>query len=290
MIEISEPISVTSPHREISWERREFPSPDQKWIAVYKDPYEWRMGAVAWECSLIPGRNLSDVDQTDSGVLFHENMLHCPVDQIPWRDDSLMLSSLQWNDGLILFDLFSQKRTNIAFKDSPMNVQWSPFRSTLLVRLLKSLALLDGEGEIITTVPIKSEQTEHPFTCWLKSGDIFLVVGRSSRRAKPRASFYQSSNGKKVKEIVLDPNGIAPYDVDKYKVIPRGRYSLIVSSSTMSVGNLLDRWNQVFYDGENELLYLSVYRPTSEIIDVGGTSACKVAESWVEIPMNQSRT
>jgi hypothetical protein len=133
---------------------------------------------------------------------------------------------------------------------------------------------------------MKTASQEHRYTSWLPSGEFFIVVGRTSRRAKPRVSFFQSFDGKKVKEDIFDPNVIAPYDIDKYKSIPRGRYSLIVSSSTMSAGSLLDRWNQVFYDLENEILYLSVYRPVGEIIEIMGAPACKASETWIAIPVS----
>lgn len=286
MIKIGEPISVNPPKRSLSWERREYPSPDQKWVAIFKDPYEWRMGAVAWKCSIAPNHSYSSGDITESEMLYQEKMLHCPMDQAPWRDDSLMLSVLQWREGLILFDLPSRKKTTISIDENPMNAQWSPRENILLIRFLQRLALLNGVGEVKASIPLKSAKLEHRFTCWLPSGDTFLVVGRTSRRAKPRAGFYQSPDGNKVKEIILDPNILAPYDIDRYQNIPRGKYSLIISSSTMSVGNLLDRWNQVFYDSENQYLYLSVYRPIGEIIEVRGIPACKVSENWFAVPLS----
>jgi hypothetical protein len=77
-----------------------------------------------------------------------------------------------------------------------------------------------------------------------------------------------------------------PYEAEKYKSVPRGRYSLIVSPLTRAVGSLLDVWSEVVYDQERELLFLSTYRPVSEVFELDGHPACEVEEQWVSVEMS----
>ena len=187
---------------------------------------------------------------------------------------------------MFLFDITTMQKQFIALEESPMNTQWAPHGSVLLVRVPKGMVILNGSGRILSIIERKSAELEHPYTGWLPSGKVFMAIGRKSRRSKPRISFYSASDGSTISEKILDPDVLVAYEANKYKKVPRGRNSLIISASTMSVGSLLDRWNQVFYDKSKELLYLSVYRPVGEMSKKKDYPVCEVSEKWIAISLS----
>ena len=43
---------VARPRRPVTWERREYRSPDKHWTVIYHRPREWHMGADGWQVQL----------------------------------------------------------------------------------------------------------------------------------------------------------------------------------------------------------------------------------------------
>ena len=158
MLDIGKPIQVNPPDRSISWDRREFPSPNKLWLAVFHKPYEWRMGAVAWEFSLEAAKDIASSILPNIDELQEDTMIDSPIDQVPWRDDSLMLSLLKSTEGLFLFDITTMQKQFIALEESPMNAQWAPRGRVLLVRVPKSMVILNGSGRILSIIGRKSAE------------------------------------------------------------------------------------------------------------------------------------
>ena len=286
MAYIGEIKETIPPKREVSWERRGFQSPDQLWVASFHNPREWRMGAVGWQFSLVSVGDGTAVYDTALERLSEGSGVRCPVNCAPWRADSMMLALLIWDEGLVLFDVGAMNKCQCGFGESPYTAQWAPHGDRLLVSFRDRLTLLDGAGSFVAYADWKSAEHELPHTGWLGSGKVFFAVGRTSKRAKSRIGFFKAGDGSVVGKQLLDPKELVPYEAEKYKSVPRGRYSLIVPPSTRAVGSLLDVWRKALYDQERELLFLSIYRPVSGIIELDGHPACEVEEEWVSVEMS----
>lgn len=283
---VGEVRETINPRPEVSWERREFSSPDQLWVAAFHSPYEWHMGAVGWKFSLVSVSDGTAICHTALQRLSEGSGLRCSLDYVPWRADSMMLALLPWKEGLVLFDVRSMSKRHPELDGSPYGAQWAPRGNRLLVSLRDRLALLNGRGDLVADADWKSTDHRLPHTGWLPSGEIFFAIGRTSRRAKPRIGFFKAKDGSVIGKQLLDPKRLVPYEAEKYRSVPRDRYSLIVPPSTRAVGSLLDVWNEVVYDQERKLLFLSTYRPVSVILESDGHPACKVEERWVSVELS----
>jgi hypothetical protein len=283
---IGEKREAIPPRREVSWERCKFPSPDQLWLASFHNPHEWRMGAVGWQVSLVSVSDGTAIYDTALKRLSEGSGVRCPVNYAPWRADSMMLALLTWDEGLVLFDIGAMSKCRCGLDESPTSAQWAPHGNRLLVSFRDRLTLLDGVGSFVANADWKSAEHELPHTGWLGSGEVFFAIGRTSKRAKPRIGFFKAGDGSVVGKQLLDPKELVPYEAEKYKSVPRDRYSLIVSPSTRAVGSLLDVWSEVVYDQERGLLFLSTYRPVSGIFELDGHPACEVEEEWVSVEMS----
>jgi len=276
---ISEVSGSAPPINNVNWDKREFASPDDLWLAVFHDPYEWHMGANGWRLSVLSSKNQSPISNADLEKLSKGKGFACPLDYAPWSADSKILALCSWESGLVFFDPLS----NICQEQKlfPQIIQWSSTFSHLLVFSNDQFTILDTAGDHLSQIDWKTAAHELPHSGWIKSQNIFFVVGRSSERAKSRITFINAENGKIVSDELLEPEKLVPYDEGEYKSIPRGRYSLVLSTSTRSVGSLLDTWNDVIYDQEKGMIFLSVYRPTSKIYTLDSNPVCQVEKKWV---------
>ena len=122
---IAEVMEIAPPDVELSWERREFPSPDGAWLAVYHNPRETHTGASGWAISLLdaPGR----IDKTPRALrnLSSRKGLLCPSDLLPWRFDSRVLTVLPWDGTPRLFDVESGAVTQCEVTGTPLTMQWA---------------------------------------------------------------------------------------------------------------------------------------------------------------------
>lgn len=280
---ISEVSASAPPINNISWEKREFASPDQSWLAVFHDPFEWHMGADGWRLSVLSSENKISISNSDLERLSKGKGFTCPLDYAPWSADSKFLALCSWDSGLVFFDPSSNVcHTQKLF---PQIIQWSPSFNYLLVFSNGQFTILDIAGNHLSQIDWKTAEHELPHSGWMKSQNIFFVIGRSSDRAKPRITFINAENGKIVSNELLEPEKLVPYDEGEYKNVPRGGYSLVLSASTRSVGTLLDTWNDVIYDQEKGMILLSVYRPTSKVYKLDGSPVCQVEKKWVSLKM-----
>jgi hypothetical protein len=298
MYSIGKVQEVKAPRQaEVSWERREFRSPDHLWLAAFHSPYEWHMGAVGWQFTLESASDGAAVCHTALQKMSEGEGLRCPVDYVPWRADSMMLALLPWKKKLVLFDTRLMRRRKTDLDESPYGVQWASHGERLLASFRDRLALLDGAGNLVANADWKTSEHESPHIGWLPSGKVFFAIGRTSRRAKPRIGFFRGEDGSAIAKQMLDPNRLVPYEVEQYKSIPRGRYSLIASPSSLSVGYSLDIWDDVIYDQEKGLLFLSTYRPVSppfesdaspvcQAFKLDGYPVCQVEERWVSVELS----
>jgi hypothetical protein len=280
---ISEASESVQPRNAIYLERREFPSPDKSWLAVFHDSHEWHMGAAGWQLSVSSSEGRLIIINSEFEKLSDGKGLVCPLDYSPWNIDSKILALRFWESGLVFFDpsLNNFRVINL----SPHIVQWSPTANYLLVFLNDQFAILDKNGNILKKIKWKTAEHELPHAGWMKSGTMFFVIGRTSKRAKPRITFINAENGTIFSNELLDPEKLIPYNGDEYKSVPRSGYSLVISNSTRSTGSLLDRWDDMIYDQEKGMIFLSTYRPTSKVFELNSYPACQVEKKWVSIKL-----
>ena len=276
---ISEISASVPPINDDLRDRREFPSPDRSWLAVFHDPYEWHMGAIGWQLSVSSSKTKSVVINPDLEKLSNGKGLVCPLDYSPWSADSKVLALCFWESGLVFFEPLANNFQVINLHAHI--VQWSPTANHLLVFVNSQFAILDKNGNVLNKVGWETAEHELPRAGWMPSGTVFFIIGRTSKRAKPRITFVNAENGTIVANELLNPEKLVPYNSDEYKSVPRGRYSLVLSPSTRSVGSLLDTWNDMNYDQEKGMIFLSVYRPISKVYELDGNPVCQVsAAGW----------
>ena len=280
---ISEINASNPPINDDLWERREFVSPDRSWLAVFHDPYEWHMGATGWQLSVSSLKTRVAIINSDLEKLSNGKGLVCPLDYSPWSADSQVLALRFWQSGLVFFEPLSNDFQVINLH--PHSVQWSPIANYLLVFLNGQFAILDKNGKNLNTINWKTAEDELPRVGWMPSGTVFFIIGRASKRAKPRITFVNAENGTVISNELLDPVKLLPYNNDEYKSIPRGSYSLVLSPTTRSVGSLLDTWHDVIYDQAKGTIFLSVYRPISKVYELDRRPVCQVEKKWIALKM-----
>jgi hypothetical protein len=219
---ISEISAIVRPINTVSWERREYSSPNRLWLAIFHDPYEWHMGAPGWQLSVISSKTGSAITIPEINKLSEDKGLVCPLDHSPWSANIKILDLNFWESGLVFFDPLS----NVCQVKNlfPYIIQWSPTINYLLVFINGRFAILDDIGNILTRIDWKTAEHTLPRVGWMASGKIFFIIGRSSKRSKSRITFFNAENGTMISNEFLDPGKLVPYDYSEYKSIPRGRY------------------------------------------------------------------
>jgi hypothetical protein len=265
--------------------RREFLSSNGKWRAVFSDPNEWHMCAPGWELKIESTESNLPVPLPDYEILSNSKGLLFPIDYSPWSHDSKTIALNFWESGLVFFAPATKSSKVLPY--SSFVVNWSPTENQLLIFFKDWFLVLDDQGFVKSKIPWKTAVSELPRVGWLPSGKTFFIIGRSSRRAKPRITLIDAETGIKIAGEILDPNKILPYEDSKYRAIPRSGYSLVLSPGSQTVGTLLDTWNEVIFEKDNGF-FLSVYRPISEVFSKDGYPACKVEEKWVSMQLDKT--
>jgi hypothetical protein len=98
---------------------------------------------------------------------------------------------------------------------------------------------------------------------------------------------YSGIDGAVLATHQLDPQDVVPYDGDAYGTISRTGYALRRGRGSFTVGDGLDRWNEVRFDRSSNRLLLSVFRPVSQPYQdrlapqLPLSLICDVEERWV---------
>ena len=85
-------IEIPPPDIDLSWEKREFPSPDGAWIAVYHSPGEQPEGTMGWQASLVDASGYRDLTPQSLRTMSSIEGLICPSDFMPWRSTANLWS------------------------------------------------------------------------------------------------------------------------------------------------------------------------------------------------------
>lgn len=279
-------VEAADPPVEPAPDWRDYPSPDGAWVAAFHDPYELHMGLNGWQLSLLWAADGSDQTPPAIGEISERNEWLCPQVYQPWRSDSQMLALLYWHYALWLYDLPTAEFIPCDLERSPLVAQWSPSLPVVLAVGWEKLCLIDTAGACIAEVDWKFDTTSLPFTGWTPDGEHFFVLGRASREAKTRLTFFRADAASPAGHLSLDTDEMVPYDADQYAHLRRDTYTLITGPATRSAGALLDTWDRVTYDPLENRLLLSVYRPISEPYTQHGEPVCEAQPVWVAVTLS----
>jgi hypothetical protein len=278
--------SVAGPPRPLSWERREYRSPDRRWTVIYHTPREWHMGADGWQVQLRHyGLNVGWAHRPVMRLPGSQGFRH-PNALQPWSHDSKTLAFLTWNeDPLHLYDLADKSlRQVVQGSEFVYAVQWSPDIDRLLVTSETQAVLIDRRGVVHGIATLSMAPDEVPHSDWMPDGRWFYILARES--AGTSLTFYAGNDARFGEAHALDPLQLVPYNAEEFRDLPRQRFCLVHSPSIRAVGQLLDTWHRVEFDQPAATLYLSVYRPTSAVYRDNSERLCHVEERWVAVELD----
>ena len=280
---------------QLSWQQRTFMAPGGQWMAVYHSPVQGRTGETDWQASLLESPSGTDATPDVLRTISTCDGLLCPVDLQPWRFDSQMLVLLPSNSPPKLFDLVKGKLIGCEAICTPLTAQWAATRPLLLLVYFDHIALLDGDGRLMSTVVWEPEENEIPYTGWTADDDYFFLVRHPRKQSPPELVLFDPAHVPAMaNRIALDPARLAPYDAESYHMLSRDRLSLIVEGGQRASATLLDTWRQIRWDAADSCLLLSIYRPTTPPFKPqlnNGTSdtwLCRAEEKWVSLALRFS--
>ena len=279
--------SVAGPPAPVSWERREYLSPDRQWNVIYHTPREWHMGADGWQVQLLHEGHDVRRQHRELSRLAGAKGFRCEVDLQPWSHDSKALVFLTWDDDPVhIYNVAAKSLHHVPCGSGFIrSVQWSPDIDRLLVTSGTGALLVDQSGKWRGSATWRLASDEHPHTYWTQTGKWFFLLARESASGRVKLTFYAGEDGAPGDACDLDPRDLVPYDAEHYGDLPRGRFSLVVTSSMRSVGLLLDTWHSVQFHQPSATLYLAVYRPVSPVYRLNGEQLCNVEERWVAVEL-----
>jgi hypothetical protein len=143
--------------------------------------------------------------------------------------------------------------------------------------------LVDLSGQCFATSIWTLPPNEHPRVFWMEPAQYFLLVGRRAAHTKTRLAIFASSDAREIASFEIDPSDLIPYDQHLFESIDRDRYTLLMDSSTRSVGSLLDVWHSVNFDSKCGVMQLATYRPIGMPFRENGELVCRVEERWFAI-------
>lgn len=280
---------------QLSWQRRTFIAPGGQWTAVYHSPMQRRTGEAAWRLSLLESFSgaggTPDVLRT---ISTHDGFL-CPADLRPWRCDGQVMVLLPWNGSPQLFDPGNRELIGCEAVCTPLTAQWAATRPVLLLVYFDHIALLDGDGRLMSTVTWEPEENEIPYTGWTASDDYFFLVRHPRKQSPPELSLFDPAHVPAIAgSLILEPDRLAPYDAELYKILPRDRLSLIVEEGQRACATLLDTWRHVRWDAAGSRLLLSIYRPVTPPFKPASDSGlldlwlCQAEEEWFSLSLDFS--
>src|SRR6266545_669353 len=264
-----------------------FKYPSGHWELYFHDPNEWHYGSYGWQLSLShDGLDVTSEHRELQRSGRAKGFVITGMDQ-PWLSNG---KSFVVNNGQSVF-LYNveNKKTQIITNDGfPYLILCSPERNQFLLSKFTEARILDEELHLEVTIKWERASSETPQLFWMDSSHFIAHMWRKSRSSKTRLTLFSSETGEIVDSIIIDPIDLAPYQCEIYKTINRNSASLETSYSSWAQGYLLDIWGEVIFDQHNNTLFLSCYRPVSEIFRKRGTNMCKVEEVWVAIRVNLS--
>lgn len=241
--------------------------------AVFRNPFEFHMGAYAWEVQVL---------ENGSNKLFSTTGLHCPHPYQPWSFDSRFLFLTSWKEGSFIHEIDSHLSRKLEVSGFVASVLGSQRCPKFLVVTDRGEYLVAIDGGIVRIPAVRRPKYGCPYLSWFDKGrQLFAVENLGAGLARLR--FFDAETGDVQTDIPLNPLGLFPYDEPAYANLSRDSYALVPSDSIQCVGSLLDEWSSADFDEASDVLKLMVYRPVGQIFEKRNQQVCKVQQNWVEV-------
>jgi hypothetical protein len=265
-----------------SLEERLYANPGGQLTAVFREPWEIRMGTYAWQFDLqSQGASiLSDHPYLASSPVI--NLVRCPIDLAPWSPVESILGLLTWEKfGAILYSVPEKRVRELTVSSPPsVSLKWSNRFPFLSVVYRDHCTVFDSKGSEICIATWPSNALSNPFVFWWPDSLILLALVNPPDERPPHLLVFSAETGAIENEIIIDPGEIFPYHKGEFAELPRDGYALQVAPGTLAVARLLDTWHNPVFDPVNLSLTLAVYRPRQENSMEGHGSAHQVEEVW----------
>jgi hypothetical protein len=243
--------------------------------AVFKNPFEFHMGAYSWDLELLD-RGLNKLG-SKSGLL-------CPDSYEPWCSDSACLFLNSVNEGSFIYEIESALTRKCELRDVVGCIGSRRF-SLYLVTTVQGEYLVGRDGRIVRSLILRRPAHGFPFLSWFDAAGLFFAV-EVEGRGLATLRFFEAATAKSLGTESINPNSLFPYADANYQDLNRNSYALVLSTSSQCVGSLLDEWSSVKFDVNTNILKMMVYRPVGRIFEKRSMQVCEVEEQWVEVRLN----
>jgi hypothetical protein len=241
--------------------------------AIFRKPFEFRMGAYAWELQVF---------ENGPKRMFSTSGLHCPDPYQPWSFDSRFLFLSSWKEGSFIQEIDSGFARRLEINGWVASVIGSRRYPKFLVATDKGEYLVAIDGNVVQIPSVHRPKYGCPYLSWFdKGGQFFAVENQGPGLARLR--FFDANTGDVQADIPLNPLWLFPYHEAAYRSLRRDVWALVLSDSRQCVGSLMDEWSSIDFDEASDVLRLMVYRPVGQIFEKRNQRLCKVQENWVEV-------
>jgi hypothetical protein len=241
-------------------------------IAVFHDWWEYRMGAYHWGLSLFDGEKDISAEHVDVTLNDEKSpkRYQRPSNYQPWAMDGDVLALLPKENTWLSF-YFPRKRQlqDIPHLTRVSGLVCSPKIPRIAIsRGTEKVQLVNLDGHLITDLPIQGLEPGHPpFLAWLEDGHHLISISKHPLFQETTLILFDGKTGAVLTTTTINPIDLVPYDHEKFKVIDRERgFPLITSPNSGSMGRLLDEWNEIKLENQDDILQLEIYRPVGDLL------------------------
>jgi hypothetical protein len=243
--------------------------------AVFKNPFEFHMGAYSWDLELLD-RGLNKLG-SKSGLL-------CPDSYEPWCSDSACLFLNSVKEGSFIYEIESALTRKCDLRGVVGCIGSQRFTQYLVITV-EGGYLVGRDGRTATSIAMRRPPHGFPFLSWFDDAGLFFAV-ETQWRGLANLRFFGAETANSLRTEPLNPNSLFPYDEVSYQDLDRNSYTLVLSASSQCAGFLLDEWSSIEFDAKTSILRMMVYRPVAEIFEKRSMRVCEVEERWVEARLN----
>jgi hypothetical protein len=242
--------------------RREFLSPDDRWMLRLNYVGEARMGMDIYDAALFEnGRDVSSKHHAIRGLREKGGVCYVPTAQ-PWSANSRAVFIAIWGTPLHPERSYIYDVDDKALRPCPApadRVEASSRRPVFLLSWKNEAAVVTTAGETCARVAI-AIPGDIPYWQWLPSGDAFLHFPALSASSEAALTIFDSG-GQPIYQIKIDSTQVVPFEPDTKPVRQGGRFALNYGARH-TTGRYTACWRTAFFDDVDSVLYLMTLRPT----------------------------
>jgi hypothetical protein len=276
----------------------ESPSPNGRWALVFTEPNELRMGLPFWQKTqlILDGEDVSE-DFGFNDILGYGSQTVRSSSNWSATGEKFSISYLTSSEqhpitsAVAIFDLVQGAVTYSEFDIWPLAMEWSTIGDALLLVSVDRCRVVKGSG--FTDSPLGSGIGNRSalLAGWTLTSEYYFCTGPGLTDSGTELTFYRSSDDQRVERIKLDSDQMVPYDKERFSVLDRHQYCLVIDGGTRAVGRLLDDWSDFRFDPVTGRAFLGVYRPISDVSELPDLKGeleskilgCEVARQWTSL-------